>query len=116
VGAETCHPPTPRRDPDSDIRRGRSSVCNLHAHLVFVTKYRRSVFTDTMLTFCEQLVRDVCTGVPAELREFNGETDEVHLLVHYPLSLSLSTPVNRPKGVSLRRLRQQYPTHVRKHL
>ena len=25
----------------------------LHAHLVFLTKYRRAVFTDAMLTFCE---------------------------------------------------------------
>jgi putative transposase len=75
---------------------------------VFVSKYHRSVFTDTMLTFCEQLMLHVCTGVPTELREFNGETDEAHLLVHYPLSLALSALVYRLKGVSSHRLRQQY--------
>lgn len=31
-------------------RRARHSVSLLHAHLVFVTKYRRKVFTDAMLT------------------------------------------------------------------
>ena len=40
-------------------RRARHSVSLLHAHLVFVTKYRRPVFTDAMLTFCEQTMRGV---------------------------------------------------------
>ena len=33
-------------------RRARHSVPLLHAHLVFVTKYRRKVITDAMLTYC----------------------------------------------------------------
>lgn len=35
-------------------------------------------------------MRDVCAGLGAELREFNGETDHVHLLVHHPPCLTLS--------------------------
>ncbi|MEU9109758.1 transposase, partial [Streptomyces xanthophaeus] len=31
-----------------------------HAHLVFVTKYRRDVFDDDMLKRCEAIMRDVC--------------------------------------------------------
>lgn len=34
-------------------RRARHSVSLLHAHLVFVTKYRRKVFTDAMISYCE---------------------------------------------------------------
>jgi putative transposase len=56
----------------------------------------------------------VCADLNAELREFNGETDHVHLLAHYPPGLALSVLVNQLKGVSARRLRQQYPTEVRK--
>jgi putative transposase len=89
---------------------------NLHAHLVFVTKYRRPVFTDTMLTSCEQLMRSLCADMGTDPREFNGETDHVHLLVHYPPSLPISLLVNRLKGVSSRRLRQQYPADVQKYL
>jgi putative transposase len=37
--------------------RGRHSVSLLHAHLVFVTKYRRAMFTDAMRTFAEQTIR-----------------------------------------------------------
>ena len=102
--------------PDADIRRGRSAVYNLHAHLVFVTKYRRPVFTDAMLVFCEQLMRSVCAEMDTELREFNGEADHVRLLVHYPTSLPISLLVNRLKGVSSRRLRRQYHADVRKYL
>jgi REP-associated tyrosine transposase len=83
---------------------------------VSVTKYRRPVFTDPMLTSCEHLMRQVRADVGAELREFNGEADHVHLLAHYPPSLPISLLVNRLKGVSSRRLRQQYPTHIRKYL
>jgi len=58
----------------------------------------------------------VCADLNAELREFNGETDHVHLLAHYPPGLAPSVLVNQLKGVSARRLRQQYPTEVRKYL
>ena len=53
-------------------RRARHSVSLPHAHLVFVTKYRRAVFTDAMLTFCEQTMRGVCAELDVELVEFNG--------------------------------------------
>lgn len=89
---------------------------NLHVHLVFVTKYRRKAFTDAMLTRCEEVMREVCTTFEAELKQFNGEQDHVHLLVHYPPKVQLSKLVNSLKGVSSRRLRQEYDSHVRRYL
>ena len=53
-------------------------------------------------------MRDVCQSFEAELREFNGEGDHVHLLVHYPPKVALSKLVNGLKGVSARYLRQEY--------
>ncbi len=50
------------------------------------------------------------------MRKFNGETNHVHLLVHYPPKVALSRLVNSLKGVSARRLRQEFPTHIRKYL
>jgi putative transposase len=84
---------SPRWEPNPDIRRGRSVVHTLHAHLVFVPKYRRGVFTDEILTRCEEIMREVCEKANAELREFNGERDHVHLLIHYPPQVKLSTLV-----------------------
>lgn len=99
---------SPRWEPDPDIRRGRTVVYNLHAHLVFVTKYRRGVMNDEMLTRCEEVMRKVCEDFGAELKEFNGEADHVHLLVHYPPKVALASLVNSLKGVSSRRLRAEF--------
>ncbi|WP_214326553.1 IS200/IS605 family transposase [Nonomuraea sediminis] len=107
---------SPRWKPNPNVRTGRHVVYNLHAHLVFVTKFRRGAFTDPMLVRCEQIMREVCADFEVELREFNGEDDHVHLLVHYPPKVALSKLVNSLKGVSARMLRKEFSAHVRKYL
>jgi putative transposase len=87
-------------------------VSALHVHVVFVTKYRRGVFDAAMLTRCEEVTRQVCADFDAELAEFNGEHDHVHLLVEYPPKVPVSTLVNSLKGVSSRRLRQDFTGRV----
>jgi putative transposase len=85
----------------------------MHAHLVFVTKYRRGVFTDEHLRAMEPVLSDVCADFGAALFEFNGEDDHVHLLIEYPPTVQLSRLVNSLKGVSSRRLRQRF--RIRTH-
>ena len=99
----------------SDIRTGRHCVFALHTHLVFVTKYRRDVFTKAMLDAMRLIFENVCRDFEAELKEFDGEDDHVHLLVNYPPKVSLSTLVNSLKGVSSRLLRKQFPTLVKRY-
>lgn len=107
---------SPRWKPNSDVRTGRHVESHLHVHLVFITKYRRGAFTDGMLVRCEEIMREVCADFEAELGEFNGADDHVHLLVHYPPKVALSKLVNSLKGVSARLLRKEFDTHVREHL
>jgi len=80
----------------------------LHAHLVFVTKCRRKVFTDAMLTFCEHTMRTVCAYPGVDLVEFNGEADHVHLLVAYPPTLAIAPLVQRLKGRTAYAVRREY--------
>lgn len=61
-------------------------------------------------------MRAVCADFETELVEFNGESDHVHLLVHYPPKVALSRLVGSLKGVWARRLRQEFPEHIRKYL
>ncbi len=56
----------------------------LHAHLVFVTKYRHPVFIGAHPTRLEEIFRSVCADFECELVEFHGETNHVHLLVNFP--------------------------------
>jgi putative transposase len=99
-----------------DYRRGRHVVSALHVHLVFVTRYRRGVLDAAMLGTCETAMRKVCADFGAELREFNGEDDHVHLLVEYPAKVAVSALVNSLKGVSARRLRAEFTGRVNQHL
>lgn len=99
-----------------DIRTGRHCVFILHAHLVFVTKYRHPVFASRHLDRAEQVMRDVCADFGAELREFNGEPNHVHLLVNFPPTVTISRLVNSLKGVSSRRLRSGFTGRVNQHI
>jgi putative transposase len=48
-----------------------------------------------------------------ELWEFNGEASHVHLLVNFPPKVAPSKLVNSLKGVSSRRMRQEFPDLAR---
>lgn len=93
---------------ETDYRRGRHCVFAIHAHLVFVTKYRRGVFRQQHLDSLHRILADVCKDFDAELIEFNGERDHVHLLINYPPKVALSALVNSLKGVSSRLLRKEF--------
>jgi putative transposase len=93
----------------NQIRRGRHCVFNMHAHLVFVTKYRKKIFNAAAINILNSIFADVCTKFDAVLVEMDGENDHVHLLIEYPPKLAVSTLVNSLKGVSSRLLRKHLP-------
>jgi putative transposase len=62
-----------------------------------------------MFPTLKNLFEKVCSDFEAELVEFNGESDHVHLLVNYPPKVSVAKLVNSLKGVSSRRLKQHHP-------
>ena len=90
-------------------RTGRHVVFLLHAHLVFTTKRRGKVLTARHLDRLKEIFASVCADFAVDLVEFDGETDHVHLLVNYPPKVRLSELVNSLKGVSSRRLKQEFP-------
>jgi putative transposase len=94
-----------------NIRTGRHCVFELHVHLVFVTKYRRKVFTQAILQDLKLMFAKICRDFDAQLIELDGEHDHVHLLVNYPPKTAVSKLVNSLKGSSSRMIRKKgYPT------
>ncbi len=93
----------------SDIRTGRHCVFNIHVHLVFITKYRKNIFTKNILNFLKKIFASVSNNFEVDLVEFNGEKDHVHLLINYPPKISVSRLVNSLKGVSSRCLKTYFP-------
>ena len=93
----------------SDLRTGRHCVFKLHVHLVFVTKYRKKVFTGSILQDLEIIFKDVARDFETDIVEMNGEDNHIHLLINYPPKVSISKLVNSLKGVSSRLIRKQHP-------
>lgn len=98
-----------------ELRRGRRVVYRIHAHLVFVPRYRRKVFDRDALERLRATFAAVCEDFGATLDEFNGEVDHVHLLVHYTPKVAVSGLVNSLKGVSARRLRKDRPDLAKRY-
>ena len=61
-----------------------------------------------MLNFCEHTMPTACAKLDAELVEFNGEANHLHLLVAYPPTFAISTLVQRLKGHTASAVRRQY--------
>ena len=101
---------------NNDIRHGRHCVFKMHVHLVFVTKYRRGVFTAEIIDDLRGIFSSVCTDFESELVEFDGEQDYVHLLVTYPPKISVSKLANSLKGVSSRMIRKKRYETIKKKL
>mgnify|MGYP001195392120 CR=1 FL=1 len=99
-----------------DWRTGRSCVFKNIIHLVFVTKYRRNAITDEMLLRLNELFKETCLQMAAELLEFNGEDDHVHLLVSCPPKLAVSNLVQKLKGKSAYFLRKEFWTLIKDKL
>ena len=101
---------------DNDIRHDRHCVFMMHVHLVFVTKYRREVFTKEILDDLRPLFAGICADFESELVAFDGEDDHVHLLVNYPPKVAVSNLVNSLKGVSSRMIRKKNDPSIKTKL
>jgi putative transposase len=97
-------------------RTGRSCVFKNFIHLVFVTKYRRNVFTKEMLDDMKVIFSETCKQMDGELIEFGGEDDHVHLLISSPPKTALSNIVGKLKGKSSYILRNKYWEQIKTKL
>jgi putative transposase len=100
----------------SELRRGRHVVYSLHAHLVFVPKYRRAAITSRVFVILRESWKTVCRDFGCELLETGYEPDHVHLVVSYPPKVPLARLVNSLKGVSARRAKAAKLPEVRQVL
>lgn len=90
------------------LNKGFRNVYDLNIHLVLVTKYRKKVINKAMLTRLQEIFESTCTKWRSELKEFNGESDHVHLLINYPPDVEVSKLVNNLKTVSSRLIRKDF--------
>ncbi len=92
-----------------EIQKERHATHLLHAHLVFVTKYRYKVLQGKHIEYLRMLFKETIEEMGGTLEEFDGEANHVHLLIQYPPKWSISKIVNNLKGRSSRLLRRDMP-------
>lgn len=97
-------------------RTGRSQVYKHLYHLVFVTKYRRGVFTKEILDRVNIIFEETCEQMDCELLEFNGEDDHIHILISIPPKHSVTNVVSKLKGKSSYFIRKEFWDHIKKKL
>lgn len=87
----------------------------LHAHLVFVCKYRRHVITPRVFDLIRRSMRRTAGLLGLRLVAIEADGDHRHLMVEYPPQLALSEIVRKLKGTSSRLVRKaQLPEVLRR--
>ena len=100
---------------NQDLKLLYHCVYNLQYHLVLVTKYRRKVINQPIITKLEEHFKYLLNDRwESELLEFNGEPDHVHLLISLNPKVEPYKLVNNLKTVSSRIIRRDFPEQVDK--
>lgn len=88
----------------------RTSVYDFSFHLVFVTKYRKAIFTtEKMRTDMKNILLDIAKNNDVEVNSLEITPDSVHMLISFKPKYAASSIVKALKGASARAWFKQYP-------
>ena len=99
----------------TNLNKGSHVVYSIHLHIIFVTKYRRKVFTEAMIEDMKGVFSRVLEANKSKLSDCNGEPDHVHLLVDLHPDNKISDLVASLKSASSRVIREKYKPEIDKH-
>ncbi len=94
-------------------RKTAHSVYDLKYHIVWVTKYRYPVLKGGVGERTRDIIRQICNQLDVQIMTGHVSAEHVPLLVSVPPTIAISTLVQKLKGVSSRKLLQEY-TELRK--
>lgn len=85
-------------------------VYNCKYHVVWVTKYRRSVLTTDVENRLKEILNKVANEIQVDILEMEvGELNHVHVLISLDPQFGVHKVVKRFKGISSRYLRKEFP-------
>ena len=96
-----------------EYRKGAHTVYDIQYHLVWVTKYRYQVLRGEVAERAREVLRQVCLSRDIEIVKGHISGDHIHMLVSCPPLLSPAKLVQFLKGVSSRKLQEEFP-HLKK--
>lgn len=93
----------------------RTSVTDLNYHLVFVTKYRKVVFTtDEKRKILKDILQSIADYKGVTIQSMEIMDDHVHLLLNFPPKFAASDVVKSFKGASTREWFKAFPDDRKK--
>ena len=88
----------------------RNYVYNFHFHLIWVTKYRKPVFTSgALISEMESILRDLARKGDIEIEEMQVMPEHIHLLISFKPKYAASSIVKYLKGHSAKLFFQSHP-------
>lgn len=96
-------------DQETNLTYNRTCVCDLHYHLVWVTKYRHKVLTPIMQNEIKQELLQIADKFNFKIEAMEVLENHVHILVYIPPKYSVANAVRWFKGITGRKIFQEYP-------
>lgn len=95
---------------EARYRKNAGAVFSLKYHLVWCPKYRRPVLVDEIATRLRYLLGEKTAELDISVHALEIVPDHVHLFVESEPTLCVAEIVNRLKGYTSRKLREQFRT------
>ena len=92
------------------IKYERTNVYDFNFHLVWVTKYRKAIFSTSERVAClKRILQDIADRNGIEIQNLEVMPDHVHLLISFPPKMTPASVVKSFKGGSARNWFTQFP-------
>ena len=89
-------------------RKSSHAIYDIKYHIVWITKYRKSVLTGKLATRARELIRLVCHSYDVQILSGHVSKDHIHLLVSVPPHVSASKLVQYLKGNTSYKLQREF--------
>lgn len=96
-----------------EYRKGSHTIYDIQYHFVWVTKYRYKVLRGDVAERVREVIRQICMSREIKILKGHVSEDHIHVLVSCPPQLSPSKVAQYLKGVSSRKLQEEFP-HLKK--
>lgn len=92
-----------------ETQSGRHSIYTLQYHLIFCTKYRKKILNEKTTNKLKEVIDDLAEKQDIQILNKETDKDHIHVLFRAKPTTQLSKIVNLIKGVTSRKLRQEFP-------
>ena len=88
-------------------RKGSHTLYDLKYHIVWTTKYRRSILTERRGKRVRGLIREICLTHNIKILKGHISKDHIHIFISMPPQISVSKIAQLIKGKTSRKLLQE---------